>query len=404
MHTFGATTTGDADTVARRPAPANLPSPFPSSQTIPIEIVALNLVSVEPIIVTYGGGGSPEPWEVEVGLSPTPSPAGQLALTATTTQGGTFNSQFQVRPLLTFTRISDGAVRTLDLGSFPFQFTATGAPWRAGCLAPALKRPGVNDGFCPGLTTTPPPQKVLTIHQATFASHGVYPAQEALEHFKCYSVEQQPFAPVPVTLSDQFGSRNTTVIRRAELCNPAQKNNEPWINRKAHLQCYAINGPDVNQVRPVHNQFGSQRLLIGKPDRLCATSQKRELPGGDFPTITPAMTIDHFQCYRVSPAGPLLTPNPIPQVTLRDQFGLEPNVVVGPPQRLCTPVHKIHNETPTPIQHPVQHLVCYAIAEPPKRRHYEISNQFEQLPLRTIQPVQLCVPSAKGPGSVPASG
>lgn len=256
---------------------------------------------------------------------------------------------------------------------------------------------GVNDGFCPGLIPNPP-SKALIIHQGNPpAQHAIYPAQEALEHFVCYTTKRQPFTTARVHLADQFASRNANVLRRAELCNPAQKNHEPWINREAHLQCYVVGGPPVDQVRAVRNQLGSQRLLIGKPDRLCAPTEKRKLPSGSFVPISPPFLIDHFQCYGVQPAGPLQSPHPITQVDLRDQFGRRQAVDIGQPVRLCAPVQKAHNNQVTPIQHPVQHLVCYSITQAPKRRDVEIRNQFEQQVLRTVHPVELCVPSVKGP-------
>jgi hypothetical protein len=392
LGTFGANRAGDADTVVHRLSSVNVPPAAP----VPIEIVALNLVSVQPITVTYGGG-SPEAWDVDITLAASPPSTGQLTITPTGPMGGTFSSQFAVHPVLTFTRISDATQRTLTPG-FAEQFITGGTPpWRFGCVAPALRLPGVNDGFCPGLVPTPP-AKSLVVHQGNPpAQHAVYPAQEALEHFVCYTVTQPPFASVPVHLADQFASRNANVLRRAELCNPAQKNAEPWFNHKAHLQCYVLAGPGIDQVRAVRNQLGSQRLLIGKPDRLCAPTEKRKLPNGSFVPIPPALTPDHFQCYGVQPAGPLQSPHPISQVDLRDQFGLRQGVDIGPPVRLCAPVEKIHNAVVTPIQHPVQHLVCYSITQPARRRDVEIRNQFEQQVLQTIRPVELCVPSVKGP-------
>lgn len=392
LNVFGPTTIGDADTIVRRPSGITVPPPG----MVPIELVALNLVSVQPITVTYTGGSNPELWDVAVTKAANPPSQGQLAITPTGPTGGTFDSQFSVFPLLTFTRYSDGAVRT-STPPAPFQFdTAGNPPWRAGCLPPALRRAGVNDGFCPGLTPTL--NKAIAIHQATNpspAQHAVYPAQAALEHFKCYAVTEEPFTQVTVNLTDQFGSRNTNVLRRAELCNPVRKNAEPWINQRAHLQCYVVGGPAVNQVRPVRNQLGSQQLRVLRPQRLCATSEKRKVPG-QFAPIPDAFRIDHFQCYGVEPVTPLQSANPIPQVNLEDQFGVETNVVIGPALRLCVPVQKIHGGT-TPIRHPVQHLVCYKIVRPVNQQNYAIRNQFEQRALRTIRPNQLCVPSAKGP-------
>lgn len=102
---------GNADTSQRRLASATLPPPFPVMDTIPIELVQLSLVSVNPITVTYSGG-FPETWNVKVCTLPPPAP-GSGTLRKTHPNGGTFDSVFPVQPRFTFTRISDGAVRNL---------------------------------------------------------------------------------------------------------------------------------------------------------------------------------------------------------------------------------------------------------------------------------------------------
>ncbi len=126
------TNLGTTDTIVQRLDTARFPHPFPSSDTIPIEIVALSLTSVNPITVTYNSGQNPELWDVRVTLSPRgPQQQGTMTLTHVDNAGGTFNSVLPVMPLLTFTRLSDGATRLLDffdLGLIvPLQ--SRGSPW-----------------------------------------------------------------------------------------------------------------------------------------------------------------------------------------------------------------------------------------------------------------------------------
>ena len=394
LNTFMGHNVGDADTVVKRPNSAN---PAPDA-TVPIELVQLSLVSVAPITVTYNHGQSPERWQITAARSPTQRSLGQITIhqPLPSSAGGTFDSQLQVIPKLTFTRISDGMTKTLDGAVLPQQaqqkliFGQTGGVWRAGCILPALAVSGLNDGFCPGLTPTG--RKQLTAESAQLAQHGVYPAQPALEHFKCYSVEPQPFDARQARLTDQFGTRTANVTKRAELCNPAQKNSEPFRNKAAHLQCYATSGPDENANVIVKNQLGSQSLTVHRPRRLCLPTQKRLL-SQSFQQIT--VPIDHLQCYGVQARGSLLTPNPIPKVDLRDEFGTERNVRIGQPYQLCAPVQKRFQGNTTPIRNPVAHLVCYAISRPTEQRRVEIRNQFEKQRLRTRAPVGLCVPSSK---------
>lgn len=152
------------DTIVRRLAPANLPI-IPSSDTIPIEIVELSLVSVNPITVTYNGGQNPELWDVRVTLSPSQAqPPGSMTIHHTNPSGGTFDSTLPVIPLFTFERQSDNALRFLDLGQIPMaiQFQASNVPW-AHTTPPSGS---CTSNFCvnPG---------ALTEELALLAAHGV---------------------------------------------------------------------------------------------------------------------------------------------------------------------------------------------------------------------------------------
>ena len=90
----------------------------PQVANIDTEIVALSLVSAEPIMVMVGG--NPQMWDVELTLSATTPPPGTLTATKTHTHGGFF----EILPLglqshFVFTRVSDSAERVLDTGAEP---------------------------------------------------------------------------------------------------------------------------------------------------------------------------------------------------------------------------------------------------------------------------------------------
>lgn len=392
LETFGGQDVGDADTVVQRKAAAN-PAP---NDTVPIEIVALNLVSVQPITVTYNGGTSTERWNVSASLSETMPPDGTMQITKSLTgAGGTFNSQLPVIPLLTFTRLSDGLTRPLDAAILPQEtlnqliLRGTNVPWQPGCTLPALSVPELNPSFCPGFT--PDGKKVRTVEQAALAQHGVYPAQPQLEHFRCWTLQPKPpFDKRQVKLTDQFGSRTADITGRPELCNPARKNLERWQNKAAHLVCYATTGKAVDKLVAVQNQFGSQRLQVLKPVRLCLPTRKRLILSQ--PTTLPRIRvrIDHFQCYAVEAKTPIRTVTRVTHVTLKDQFVKE-RVQLGKPYQICAPVRK--NQTPS--EHRVRHLVCYRTDGQPLSKRVEIRNQFEQKRLVTVAPRGLCVPSNK---------
>lgn len=153
---------GLADTVVRRLETAMLPS-VGSSDTIPIEIVALSLVSVEPITVKYSGGPSQQ-WNVSVILSSTPQPQGMMTIRKDTPTGGTFDATFPVLPRLIFTRVGDNAQRILDAGASGLDvinLRIERAPWVTDCMPGSLVLPGVSEQFCPGVFQ--PSAKNLTL-------------------------------------------------------------------------------------------------------------------------------------------------------------------------------------------------------------------------------------------------
>ncbi len=119
------------DTIFHRAAAAHLPS-IPSQDIVPVEIVALELVSVNPITVTYGGQ-NPESWTVTQRLSPTAPTQGQMAITRTSPTGGFFDAQITVFPRFTFTNVANPSeVRILDfaeIGQPLHAFTVGSWPW-----------------------------------------------------------------------------------------------------------------------------------------------------------------------------------------------------------------------------------------------------------------------------------
>lgn len=145
LGTYQGVATGDMDTIVRRLRDAILPEPFPSMDTIDIEVVALSLESVEPIAVIVNG--RVQLWDMHVGLSESASSTGTMGITHQSAAGGVFDTTFQIQALLTFRRKCDGEVRTIDLGATgpTFTLSATGVPWQH---TPSAVRPAF-----PPLTT-----------------------------------------------------------------------------------------------------------------------------------------------------------------------------------------------------------------------------------------------------------
>jgi len=94
-----------------------------------IRIVALHLVSAQPVTVTYNGGNDPEEWDVEACLSKGPQRGGFITLVRDQVDmcGGSFSYALAVTPKLVFTRRGDGERLVLDPGGTAFlSFTAKG--------------------------------------------------------------------------------------------------------------------------------------------------------------------------------------------------------------------------------------------------------------------------------------
>lgn len=119
------------DTIVERQGDAHLPGPG-STDLIPTEIVELQLVSTEPIIVTYFGGLDPTPWDVTATLSPSiPSPGLMDIACGDPCPGGWFDAGAEYCLELTFHEEGSGMTLTLDLGAAGI-CDATGAvaiPW-----------------------------------------------------------------------------------------------------------------------------------------------------------------------------------------------------------------------------------------------------------------------------------
>jgi hypothetical protein len=198
---------GPADTVVERLEDAYLPT-RPSEDTVEIRVRALNLVSVEPITVTAGGGQNPELWDVQVCLSQLPQPTGTMTIYKYCVDGGWYEAMLPVLPKLIFTRISDLEQRVLDFGLDarpPLDFAITDAKWvhqpdpELGAIVapPGVQVDadcnGIGDAILPGSSAffpgiwplpcdpdIPPPaeqRKRLMPYAATAAAHGVIVAQ-----------------------------------------------------------------------------------------------------------------------------------------------------------------------------------------------------------------------------------
>jgi hypothetical protein len=219
------------------------------------------------------------------------------------------------------------------------------------------------------------------------------------QHYLGYEVhrERPIFGGEEVLLTDQFGEERVFVETARLLLNPVEKRRqgmaaEPIQRPDDHLKCYRVTG-GVRQDRDVRvfNQFtpGGSTLHVKEPNRLCAPATK----GLDGPPPAAPADGQHYKCYRVEEDSPF----PEERVELEDQFGVL-RALVRRAELLCNPVTKQRDgRAPEPPPRPLDHLVCYGIAEDDlfAPRNVFTRDQFITQRVRVFDPQVLCVPSMK---------
>jgi len=212
---------------------------------------------------------------------------------------------------------------------------------------------------------------------------------EQIDHFKCYSLVESPPAEEVVGLKDQFVDISATVMSPFLFCNPAQKLLEPIVDEDHHLTIYGL--ADVVPQEwfvQVHNQFGPQGLTVSGPVALAVPSQKL-FP---YPHEAP-VGLDHYLLYAVTEGTALEIP-----VSLTDEFGIDPAVMVMGPAFFAIPVQKTHETTVIEIENSMAHLVFYKIiGGTVSVPLVTVDNQFCEVPAEysVIGPDMLAVPSLK---------
>lgn len=196
---------GMTDVIVERKAMAVLPI-CPSSATVPIEILALNLVSVNPITVKYVSD-PPQLWDVRVCLSSVgpPPPTGTMTIRKQHANGGTFSATFNVQARFTFTEVGNpGNIRILDPPLPPINLNTLNGHWMYAAPLPFILNtsPGglpvdhdcnpvtpdriipASSNFAAGMRSVGATcaggghaGKVLTQEEAMLAAHGVLPPQ-----------------------------------------------------------------------------------------------------------------------------------------------------------------------------------------------------------------------------------
>jgi hypothetical protein len=197
---------GPTDVIIKRVDEAFL-NVTPSSDVVPIELVALSLTSTSPITVTYNGGQNPEEWQVDICLSSFGyPPVGSMTINRYCDSGGSFTASFNNVVLkATFTRVNPPAgpilvwdpfrtgARSIANGRWstfvppPFAvFVSPGLVDVDGdCnpVTPPITIGASSGNFYPGMTVEPCPfdpicgGKVLTLLDGYLIDHRMLPPQ-----------------------------------------------------------------------------------------------------------------------------------------------------------------------------------------------------------------------------------
>jgi hypothetical protein len=198
--------TGDTKIARLEPAAP----PLGGQDTIPIQITQLSLTSCAPITVQFEGGGT-SLWDVEVELSPTPAPTGQMTITKTHDNGGTFESELYVRPLFRFFEQGGSGFAELDtalVGKPPFRLDTTNVShWvhNPGGLLVNKCNGGLFNSFAPGVK-----QNTLTLNMCCTPTGHAGPGH--------LHVTGQTCTPCPDGACCNTASGTCTLVADAATC------------------------------------------------------------------------------------------------------------------------------------------------------------------------------------------
>ncbi|MBK8913180.1 MAG: hypothetical protein IPM64_01030 [Phycisphaerales bacterium] len=199
---------GATDTIVRRPFDPLQPfDPPGAAGTVPIEIVALQLVSIQPITVTHNGGMTSSQWDVRIDLSATPQAIGGANALKTHPNGGTWDAMLPVQPRFTFLEVGGPGVVQLDPGLFAFppiqfQMTAEDFVHVLGPPVALITDPDTNwkIGVRETIPGNPNSQEIVPIDPVApgTAAHGVCPPRERRCIYRITCIEGTDCAGLPV--------------------------------------------------------------------------------------------------------------------------------------------------------------------------------------------------------------
>lgn len=208
-----------------------------------------------------------------------------------------------------------------------------------------------------------------------------------LDYFQIYDVANQ-WVREKVLLKDQFEEEPEKGLLAFLdwFANPVSKNAEELYDKRAHLTAYYLYQSVPDPIRLVYfeNQFGQQKVVIGRPVRLLVPAAKRTREGTLY-----SGELSHYKVYQVLEGEPLKK-----EVELQDQFGRSEAPVLHP-YGFAAPAEKEHEGKHYPIYNEKAHLVLYRLGPRRMRKGITVADQFGRYYLGVYQPVLLAVPSIK---------
>lgn len=208
-----------------------------------------------------------------------------------------------------------------------------------------------------------------------------------LDYFQIYDVANQ-WVREKVLLKDQFDEEpeKGQLVFLDWFANPVSKNDEELYDKGAHFTGYYLyqSIPDPTRLVYLENQFGEQKIVIGRPDHLLVPAAKRTREGTLY-----SRELSHYKVYQVLDGEPLKK-----EVRLRDQFGASEAVVISP-YGFAAPAEKEHEGKKLPIYNEEAHLVLYRLSPKRASKGITVGDQFGRYYLRTYRPLLLAVPSIK---------
>ena len=204
------------------------------------------------------------------------------------------------------------------------------------------------------VTRTATPAATMTAARTATPLPTATPAGR--DDFTCYKAPAVKGTARPSSstfaLADEFGTATVTLGKPQPFCAPTSRNSRAIADPTANLRCYKIQPPKqpkfAGRSVVVENDFGTQTLIVAKPQLLCLPSERTDVPS--------PLGIDHFECYKAKLAAS--TPSFGARSVRIENWLDAATVTVSKPKLFCNPV----STDGAVVEDPTARLVCYKTA------------------------------------------